>query len=40
MGLLLPLVNALLATGFLGICGYGLALAPPPQPQQPPTEQP
>ena len=27
------------STGFLGICGYGLALAPPPQPQQPAAEE-
>lgn len=39
VGLVLPLINAVLATGFLGICGYGLALAPPPQPQQPAEEE-
>lgn len=35
VGLILPMLSALLAAGGLAVVGYGLAVAPAPQPQEP-----
>lgn len=38
VGLLMPILSAALASGCLAVLGYGLALAPKPQGEQPPLE--